>query len=48
VVSGVGRAGTFSIHLKHGAGMRPDTVQRALGYLGVSRDEFAHWLDRRR
>ena len=43
VVAGAGRHGTFTVHLNHGGGLRPDTLQRALGYLGVTRAQFFEW-----
>jgi hypothetical protein len=45
IVSGVGRLGTFVVHMDHRGGMRSDTVRKALKYLGVSRDEFWEWHD---
>jgi hypothetical protein len=43
IVSGVGRLGTFVVHMEHRGGLRSDTLNRTLRYLGVSRDEFWDW-----
>lgn len=43
LVVGLGRHGSFTIHLLHGGGLRPDQLNRALKYLGVSRSEFDDW-----
>jgi len=43
LVVGSGRNGSFTIHLEHGRGLRPDQLSRALKYMGVSRDEFDAW-----
>lgn len=34
---------SFSLHLAHGGGMRPDILGHALKYIGVSRTEFEDW-----
>lgn len=43
IVSGVGRLGTFTVHMEHRGGLRPDQLRKTLTYLGVSRDEFWAW-----
>ena len=43
LVSGIGRHGTFTVHMNHGGGLRSDQLRKALTYLGVSRDEFWEW-----
>ena len=43
IVSGVGRLGTFTVHMEHRGGLRSDQLRKTLTYLGVSRDEFWEW-----
>ncbi len=45
LVTGVSKDGhSFTIHMEHGAGLRPDQLSRALRYMDVSRAEFEAWL----
>jgi hypothetical protein len=47
-VTGRSRDGApFSVHLDHKTmGLRPDILQNALRYLGVSRQEFWDWYQK--
>lgn len=47
IVTGDGRAGSYTLHLRHDGGFRPDQLSRALRYLGVDRDEFMEWYQNR-
>lgn len=43
---GVARDGKpFVIELEHSMAMRPDILQKALGYLGIDRKEFWAWYE---
>jgi hypothetical protein len=43
-ITGTRRDGeSFTIHMLHGKGLRPDQLDRALKYLGVTRAEFEGW-----
>ncbi len=45
-VTGHARDGrSFTIHMLHGKGLRPDQLSRALKYMGVTRAEFDDWHD---
>jgi hypothetical protein len=44
-VTGDGRNGSFTLHLNHGGGLRPDQLSRALRYIGVERAEFDRWYE---
>jgi hypothetical protein len=47
LVTGVSKDGhSFTIHMVHGGGLRPDQLSRALKYMDVSRAEFEEWLSR--
>jgi hypothetical protein len=46
IVAGIGRRGTFTVHLEHRGGLRSDQLRKVLTYLGVSRAEFWEWHGR--
>jgi hypothetical protein len=44
MIAGVSRSGqSFTIHMEHGRGLRPDQLSRALRYMDVTREEFDEW-----
>ena len=47
LITGTAKDGaSFTIHLEHGGGLRPDQLSRVLKYMGVSRADFDAWRKR--
>ena len=47
-VTGSGRRGRFSLDIEHNTGgIRRDYLKRVLNVIGVSREEFFAWYERR-
>ena len=48
VLTGVSKDGnSFTIHMEHGRGLRPDQLRHALRFMDVSRAEFERWYEDR-
>lgn len=45
LVKGTAAAGSFTIHLDHGGKLTQQQLNRALKYLGVSREQFDEWRE---